>query len=322
MLEKSWSMNFLHSKDLGDIILSLASVQASGGGNFYIKNNPYAVMMLSGLIEIQPYIGKCGEYSNQNIDKSFVDFRQNGHPFGKTLAELHANWINQPVDFSKKWLFCPEDKKFSGSIIVNKTSRYNNPLFPWKELTNILKDKMLFVGSDLEYKIFCNRNGKIDRLKINNYLDLAIAINSCECFIGNQSSPNCIAEGLKHNSILEVCLKTPDCIFKRYNTYYSYDGSIKKKINGLDINIPPKEIKEKLDKSECPVGGWIYELNNKTIKSHYFDYLIQLVIQEGVNKTKAEIEDKIFNDTSKDIPLSINNQLILESIQKVKCLFS
>jgi hypothetical protein len=50
--------------------------------------------------------------------------------------------------------------------------------------------------------------------------------------------------------------------------------------------------------------------------------LIQLVIQEGVNKTKAEIENKILNDTSKDIPLSINNQLILESIEKVKCLFS
>ena len=214
-------MNFLHSKDLGDIILSLASVQACGGGNYYIKNNPYAVKMLTELLEIQPYIGKCGEYSNQTIDKSFIDFRQNGHPFGKTLAELHANWINQPVDFSKKWLFCPEDKRFYGSIIVNKTSRYNNTLFAWKELTNTLRDKMLFVGSDLEYNVFCNRYGKIDRLKINTYLDLAIAIKSCECFIGNQSSPNCIAEGLKHDSILEVCLKTPDCIFKRYNTYYS-----------------------------------------------------------------------------------------------------
>ena len=315
-------MNFLHSKDLGDIILSLASVQACGGGNYYIKNNPYAVKMLTEFIEIQPYIGKCGEYSNQNIDKSFIDFRQNGHPFGKTLAELHANWIKQPVDLSKQWLFCPEDKRFYDSIIVNKTSRYNNSLFPWKEVTNTLRDKMLFVGSDLEYKVFCNKYGKIDRLKINTYLDLAIAIKSCECFIGNQSSPNCIAEGLKHDSILEVCLKTPDCIFKRYNTYYSYDGSIKKKIGNREIDIPPAEIKETLDRHECPVGGWIYQLNNKTIKSHYIDYLIQLVMQEGVNKTRKEIEFKILNDTSKDVPLGINNQLILQSIEKVKSLFS
>ena len=45
-------------------------------------------------------------------------------------------------------------------------------------------------------------------------------------------------------------------------------------------------------------------------------------MQEGVNKTRKEIEFKILNDTSKDVPLGIDNQLILQSIEKVKCLFS
>ena len=45
-------------------------------------------------------------------------------------------------------------------------------------------------------------------------------------------------------------------------------------------------------------------------------------MQEGVNKTRKEIEFKILNDTSKDVTLGIDNQLILQSIEKVKCLFS
>ena len=39
-------MNFLHERDFGDIILSLASVQAAGGGNYYIQNNPKAAQVL------------------------------------------------------------------------------------------------------------------------------------------------------------------------------------------------------------------------------------------------------------------------------------
>lgn len=311
-------MNFLHEKDLGDIILSLASVQAANGGNYYIQNNPNAVKMLAPLIEIQPYINECKEYSDQLIDKSFVDFRNNGHPFGIPLAELHARWIKQPVDLSKKWLFVPEDKKFNNKIIVNKTVRYGNALFPWKDLIDILKDKILFVGTDREYIDFNIVYGNVERLLINNYLDLAIAINSCECFIGNQSSANCIAEGLKHNSILEVSLNTPDCIYNRDNTYYSYDGSIKKKIGSININIPSKEVKEQFDKSICPPGGWRYNINGKIIKSYCMNQIIQIIKQYDQNIDLVNIEDKIIEYTTPSIPLSYNNQLLLNKINNIK----
>jgi hypothetical protein len=198
-------MNFLHERDFGDIILSLAVVKAaSDSANYYIQNNSKAVKCLAPLIEYQSYIDECREYNYQNIDESFVDFRKGGLEWGKPLIVNHARWVKQEVDLSKPWLTAPVDKKYKGAIIVNKTQRYANPLFPWGQLVKILGDKMLFVGHENEYDIFCKKYGKVERLIINDYLELATAINSSDCFIGNQSSANCVAEGLKHKTIQEV----------------------------------------------------------------------------------------------------------------------
>jgi hypothetical protein len=292
-------MNFLHERDFGDIILSLAVVKAaSDSANYYIQNNPKAVKLLAPLIEYQSYINKCDSFKSQNIDKSFVDFRKGGFPWGVQLGLHHAKWINQDVDLSQPWLTAPVDKKYKGSIIVNKTQRYANPLFPWCQLVKILGDKMLFVGHDNEYDIFCKKYGKVDRLIINDYLELATAINSSDCFIGNQSSANCVAEGLKHKTIQEVCLWQPDCIYKRDNAAFCYDGTIDTTISGIDIEIT-REI-QKLDKQECPPGGWKLTANAKTLRSYAIDVLINEARNNGVVGRNKEIEEMIISETSND----------------------
>jgi len=292
-------MNFLHERDFGDIILSLAVVKAaSDSANYYIQNNPSAVKLLAPLIEHQSYINKCDSFKSQNIDKSFVDFRKGGFPWGVQLGLHHAKWINQDVDLSQPWLTAPVDKKYKGSIIVNKTQRYANPLFPWSQLVKILGDKMLFVGHDNEYDIFCKKYGKVDRLIINDYLELATAINSSDCFIGNQSSANCVAEGLKHKTIQEVCLWQPDCIYKRDNAAFCYDGTIDTTISGIDIEIT-REI-QKLDKQECPPGGWKLTANAKTLRSYAIDVLINEARNNGVVGRNKEIEEMIISETSND----------------------
>jgi hypothetical protein len=311
-------MNFLHEKDLGDIILSLASVQAAGGGNYYIKNNHNALRMLAPLIEYQPYINECAAYSDQNIDKSFVNFRNNGHPFGVPLAKLHADWICQQVDFSKPWIHCPKDNKFNGKIIVNKTSRYCNNLFPWFELINIFKDKILFVGTNEEYKIFCGENGQVERLLINNYLELAIAINSSECFIGNQSSANCVAEGLKHQTIQEVCLRIPDCIYKRDNATFCCDGNIDVVLFGKRIQISVPTPRRYIDKTETPPGGWRLNVNGEILKSYSIGIIVMQAQSMGLKKSKSEIEKMIVEETTPFIPIDPITEQLLVSIQKVK----
>jgi hypothetical protein len=311
-------MNFLHERDLGDIILSLASVQAAGGGNYYIQNNPTALRLLRPLIEYQPYIKKFGHKLLFKIDKSFVDFRKNGHPYGVPLAELHARWIKQHTDLNKQWLFCPKDKKFKDRVIVNKTNRYANPLFPWKEIVDKISESILFVGHDSEYELFCKRFGKVERLIVKDYLELAIAINSSECFIGNQSSANCVAEGLKHRTIQEVCLWMPDCIYKRDNAIFCYNGKIDTVLSEKSIQVSDKTPERHIDKTQTPSGGWRLTINGKKLNSYSIDVLAIQAQSAGLEKPKSEIEKMIIAETAPFIAIDPITERLLASIRKVK----
>lgn len=311
-------MNFLHERDFGDIILSLSVVQAAGGGNYYIQNNPNAVRMLKPLIELQPYINKCSEKNLLRIDKSFVEFRSQGLPWGVQLAELHARWVKQPTDFSKPWLSVPKDNKFKGRIIVNKTQRYANPIFPWTELVKLIGNRMLFVGHDHEYELFCKRFGRVERLVIKDYLELAIAINSSDCFIGNQSSSNCVAEGLKHRTIQEVCLWQPDCIYKRDNATFCYDGTINTNVAGTSIKLQSGLLVTNINKAQTPAGNWRLTVNGKTIKSYALDALVIEAQSKGVTGTKLEIEDMIVKETLPSITGNNVSERLAHDIQRVK----
>jgi hypothetical protein len=312
-------MNFLHERDFGDIVLSLSAVKAAGGGNYYIQKNPKAVNVVGPLIEFQSYIKKVGEAGKELIDKSFVDFRKQGHRWGVQLASLHAKWIEQDVDFSEPWLTACEDNQYKGKIIVNKTERYANPLFPWIELVKLLGNNMLFVGHDNEYKMFCRRFGNIERLIIRDYLHLATAIKSSDCFIGNQSSANCVAEGLKHRSIQEVCLWQPDCIYKRDNATFCYDGTIDTEIAGVKVKIDRP--KEKADRQESPQGGWKLTINGNIFNSYALDVVVNHARNNGITGSKKEIEDKIINETSSNNQSSAIPDRFAHDVKRVKELF-
>jgi hypothetical protein len=309
-------MNFLHERDFGDIILSLSAVKAAGGGNYYIQNNPKAIKLVGPLIEFQPYIKKVGKIGKESIDKSFVDFRKQGLDWGIRLASLHAKWIEQDVDFSEPWLTACEDSQYNGKIIVNKTDRYANPLFPWVQLVKLLGNKMLFVGHDHEYELFCRRFGKVERLIIRDYLHLATAINSSDCFIGNQSSANCVAEGLKHKSIQEVCLWQPDCIYKRDNATFCYDGTIDTEIAGVKVKIDRP--RPQINKQESPAGGWKLTINGKFFSSYALDIVVNHARNNGVSGNKKDIEDKIIDETiTSNQPASIPDRFA-HDVKRVK----
>jgi hypothetical protein len=309
-------MNFLHERDFGDIVLSLSAVKAAGGGNYYIQNNPKAVKVVGPLIEFQPYIKKFGKAGKESIDKSFVDFRKQGLNWGVQLALLHAKWIKQDVDFSEPWLTACQDSQYNGKIIVNKTERYANPLFPWVQLVKLLESKMLFVGHDHEYELFCRRFGSVDRLIIRDYLHLATAINSSDCFIGNQSSANCVAEGLKHKSIQEVCLWQPDCIYKRDNTTFCYDGSIDTEIAGVKIQI--EKPKAKVNRQESPQGGWKLTIDGKLFSSYALDVVVNHARNSGVSGSKKDIEDKIVDETITSNQLTTIPDRFAHDVKRVK----
>ncbi len=80
---------------------------------------------------------------------------------------------------------------------------------------------MAFVGIRKEYDAFIQEfNYEIPFYETVNFLELAQLIAGCDLFIGNQSSPNAINEGLKHQNIQVVCDECPNCLFMRLNAHY------------------------------------------------------------------------------------------------------
>ena len=57
-----------------------------------------------------------------------------------------------------------------------------------------------------------------------DYMTLARVIAGCDLFVGNQSSPHAVAEGLKKRKLLEVAPHDNNCHWERADAHYMYNG--------------------------------------------------------------------------------------------------
>lgn len=236
---------FHHSGDLGDIIYSLSAIRASGGGVLYLSPDcryPYprlpkmvagmsneTIDPISGFIEDQDYIWQCRYTMTlpKSTDVDFNAFRE----FYKThrpenfasLFKLHnlAAGTDHPED--EPWLTVKETTSIQGKpIVVNRTPRYHNPQFPWRQLIQQYGTKMLFVGLESEYQAFksINPSVKVEYKKTETVRELASVIDGAKMFLGNQSSPLAIALGLGKNVVVEEWGSNSNCRLKRRNAIY------------------------------------------------------------------------------------------------------
>lgn len=184
--------------------------------------NDYMWDMLKPLIESQEYIHSFEKYQGQKIDLDFNVIR------GKTFVNLPngaiQGWLplafpDLSFDLSKPWIFldgeCPTHIKeqVSGKIILNFTERYRNALTDYFFLQNYAPD-LIFAGTDKEHFLFCNKwNLNIPRLEVNDFLELAYAIQESRFVLANQSMIYNICEAIKKPRILEICQYAQNCIF-------------------------------------------------------------------------------------------------------------
>jgi len=114
-------------------------------------------------------------------------------------------------DLSEPWLEIMDDNSCRGKILINRTTRYNNPYIDYYFLRAYEKD-IMFVGLEAEHEKLCADFGLIiPRLNTDNFFELAQAIASCRFFIGNQSLAWHISDALKKPRVLEVCASFPNC---------------------------------------------------------------------------------------------------------------
>lgn len=225
----------LISGDVGDIIYSLPTIKALGVDLVYLNVNPKyklrgigqtkfnekTALMLKPLLEAQPYIKEVKIYDGERIDYNLDLFRYIGDLTYQNLCfSVLKTFGCDTEEMKKQWLFV-EPKKMDKVVLINKTDRYLNNHVDWNNFIDTYGGLMAFVGIEKEYEDFVKEyKCDIPFYKTNDFLELAQLIAGCSLFIGNQSSPYTIAEGLKKDTVQVVCEECPNCIFPRDNAMY------------------------------------------------------------------------------------------------------
>lgn len=222
------------SGDIGDVIYSLPTVRALGIELVYLnvshqyklrgigntKFNEKAALMIKPLIESQPYIKEVKLYDGEKVDYNLDLFRYFGDlTYSNLCYTMLKTFGCDPIEMTKQWLFVPPDSQ--KAVLISKTERYLNNSIDWNSFIEPYGGFMGFVGIEKEYDDFIKEyKCDIPFLPTNNFLELAQLISGASLFIGNQSSPYAIAEGLKKDTIQIVCDECPNCIFPRENAMY------------------------------------------------------------------------------------------------------
>ncbi len=224
---------YFHSGDLGDIIAALPIIKQQGGGQLIIgphhtyshARNPREVMdvwrfrLIQPLLDCQPYL-KIVDYRKWNetfADVDFSTFRSSGWNGVDNLGEWQGRHVGRLELDMEKWLTIP-NAPWTGRIVVSRSKRYHNDLFPWRQIAEKFGDRLLFVGLPEELISLQQVMGrKIERIHTDNLLDVARILAGAELHFANQSAPAWCTMGLGKTIIMEVWPNEANSIVKNNN---------------------------------------------------------------------------------------------------------
>lgn len=249
-------VHFKHSGHTGDIIYSLPAVFSLAKNkniHLYLNVNEESnnrslshplgsVMLTEKIVELlrplllhQPQIKSCDIYNGQPINYDLDLFRQ--YPFNYKIGNI-ARWyfltfgIN--ADLGKLWLQVPANTSLNDTIVIARSRRYRNPAIDYSFLNRY--PNLVFVGLEEEYLDMKKMLPKIQYGPVKNFLELASIIAGSRFFIGNQSFPFSLAEGLKVKRMLEVYHQSPNVVVEGANGYdFCYQPQFEKLVADLLI---------------------------------------------------------------------------------------
>ena len=201
--------HFFHSGATGDIIFSLPTIKAMGGGTLQIVNfDKQRSESIKKLIEVQPYINEViitdGYVGGIDLNR----FREHA-AHNVNLVEAHFRGQGIPIDstWKKGWLTLP-DREITKSnySVINRTTNYADPNFNWANEVDYLKtisDKVFFIGYKSECELFNSKFGTDVEFIEVDFLEGAYLIKNAVMFTGCYSAWSTIAMGLGINYRLE-----------------------------------------------------------------------------------------------------------------------
>lgn len=236
--------SFRHAGDFGDVVYSgvviryvvtdgkPAILAFEAGGYTRQKLTPDVYKLIAPLMLAQPYIGEVVQFrAGMNVDVNLNDFRKLLSKNWRAQVSL-CQWMCRAhgvpeEEMDKAWITVPEPKRVA-SVIVNRSGRRHNTAFPWAKIREKYREHgCLFVGYESEYDAFrASVWPDIAYHHTDDCLQLAEVIAGADLFIGNQSLPYAIAEGMKKPAILEVWAGHADCLFHRPDCWHGWDHTV------------------------------------------------------------------------------------------------
>lgn len=203
-----------HSGKIGDAVYGMTTAAAFGKTNFYLKKSPLftdaAIKALLPLLNQQPYIEEARQWEGERIDLDLDTFRMAGDNLKYTpLSIVTAAAWNCYWNLADPWIF-DVPPKYVNDIIINQTLTYYG-LIDYRKIINRFKSHITFLGTEEEHEKFCKDYIKIKYYKTKDMLEAASVIKGSKIFIGGQSSPFAIAEGMKHPRLQSTSTDVPNC---------------------------------------------------------------------------------------------------------------
>lgn len=292
-------LNILHELPGDDVYTVLLQPSKVTGGGGIIN----AAAFVTDFVLDQPYIEDCRKQKpGERCDWNSGNFRGGGfHVKTQTLMNAHLQHliktrnIGHGIKGATKWLYAEPAEDSAGRVVINRTPRYQNPFFPWKKIVEHYGDLLLFVGTTSEHEAFTRAFGSVAHRPINTLKEMAQVIAGCELFIGNQSSPCAVAEGLKKPLIQEVSPEIPDCIYFRASAQHCDTGAVTLPAIGdrpeLHISSPLSNTAEVVLHT-TPPNDWQYQ----KMRSPVFINLVKECAYNGITLTGKELEREIVHE--------------------------
>jgi len=193
-----------------------------GGNDEHVSMNQEMFDMMWPLIKEQEYIESFSVWSGEPVDWDMKETRDRSFcpiPYSDIHYWPFYIFPEMACDLTGPWIDVATNHNFIDKIIINRTERYNNPYINYGFLKKY-EDQLLFAGTPEERTIFGNETGIfLPILEIRDFRDLAVRIQSCKLFIGNQSFCWHLADAMKVPRILEVCKEFPNTLPTGANGY-------------------------------------------------------------------------------------------------------
>ncbi|ATC62894.1 hypothetical protein CMV30_02340 [Nibricoccus aquaticus] len=168
--------------------------------------------MLAPLLSAQSYIQRLEVHERGGaVDYDLDSFRDAPLLIDRLgISRWYFYMFGLAADLSRPWLTVEPDRAYAGSIVVARSFRYRNLALSHGFLEG--RGDVVFVGLRDEYEDFKRKVPSARWVEVRDFLELARIVAGARLFIGNQSFPYSLAEGLKVRRVLELDPGMPNVV--------------------------------------------------------------------------------------------------------------